>query len=315
VRLRIFVEPQQGSTYEQLIAVARTAEEGGFDGFFRSDHFLAIGAADGLPGPTDAWITLAGLARDTTTIRLGTLMSSATFRFPGPLALMAAQVDAMSHGRLELGLGAGWFETEHAAYGLPFPGVRERFERLEEQLAIVTGYWATPPGETYSFEGRHYRIVECPALPKPVQQPRPPVIVGGTGRRLTPRLAAVFADEFNVPFCKLDDAVRQFSRVKRECEALRRDRGTIHFSAAIRVCCGTDKHQIAARTSAILAREPAGGDGDLASRAAVGTPAQIVESLLEWQNAGADTIYLQILDLDDLDHIRLLADEVLKNIV
>ncbi|WP_447646153.1 LLM class flavin-dependent oxidoreductase [Nocardioides zeae] len=143
--LRIFTEPQQGATYDDLLAVAQETERLGFDAFFRSDHYLHM-SGDGLPGPTDAWTTLAGLARETSTIRLGTLMTSATFRHPGVLAIQVAQVDQMSGGRVELGLGAGWFEGEHAAYGIPFPDTRERFDRYAEQLEIVTGLWATPEG-------------------------------------------------------------------------------------------------------------------------------------------------------------------------
>jgi F420-dependent oxidoreductase-like protein len=181
MRLRVFTEPQQGATYDTLLAVAQTAERLGFDAFFRSDHYLAMGDATGLPGPTDAWITLAGIARETTRIRLGTLVSSATFRWPGPLAISVAEVDAMSGGRVELGLGAGWYDAEHTAYGIPFPALGHRFERLEEQLAVVSGLWGTPDGERFSFEGEHYVVVDSPGLPKPVQRPGPPVIVGGGG--------------------------------------------------------------------------------------------------------------------------------------
>jgi len=147
--LRIFTEPQQGASYETLSTVARTAESLGFDGFFRSDHYLSMGSATGLPGPSDAWTTLAGIARETSTIRLGTLVTSATFRHPGPLAITVAGVDAMAGGRVELGLGAGWYEAEHTAYGIPFPPLGERFERLEEQLAVITGLWGTPEGAAY----------------------------------------------------------------------------------------------------------------------------------------------------------------------
>src|SRR4051812_1499465 len=189
MELRIFLEPQQGATYDDQLAVARLAEELGFGAFFRSDHYLAMGV-DGRPGPTDSWVTLAGIARETSTIRLGTMVTSATFRYPGPLAIAVAQADAMSGGRGELGLRAGWFDAEHAAYAIPFPPTGERFERLEEQLAIVEGLWATPAGERFSYEGRHYRVVDSPALPKPVQSPRPPVIIGGAGHTRTPRLAA-----------------------------------------------------------------------------------------------------------------------------
>src|SRR5580704_10818810 len=148
MKVRIFVEPQQGATYQQLLEVARVTEAGGFDALFRSDHYLTMGG-DGLPGPTDAWVTLAGLARETSRIRLGTLVTSATFRWPGVLAISVAQVDAMSGGRVELGLGAGWYDGEHTAYGIPFPALGERFERLDEQLAIITGLWSTPPGERF----------------------------------------------------------------------------------------------------------------------------------------------------------------------
>src|SRR6266545_5970884 len=153
--LRIFTEPQQGATYEDLLAVAQEAESLGFDAFFRSDHYMRIGEGSGLPGPTDAWVTLGALARETQRIRLGTLVTSATFRLPGPLAVAIAQVDDMSGGRVELGLGAGWYDGEHAAYGIPFPSMGERFDRLEEQLAVITGLWTTPPGETFSFDGAY----------------------------------------------------------------------------------------------------------------------------------------------------------------
>ena len=181
--LRIFTEPQQGASYDTLLAVAKATEDLGFDAFFRSDHYLSMGDGDGLPGPTDAWITLAGLARETRRIRLGTLVTPVTFRFPGPLAISVAQVDAMSGGRVELGLGAGWFEAEHTAYGIPYPA--NRFDHLEEQLAIVTGLWATPAGERFGFAGKHYEVVDSPALPKPVQQPVP-IIMGGGGAKRTP---------------------------------------------------------------------------------------------------------------------------------
>jgi alkanesulfonate monooxygenase len=147
MRLTIFTEPQQGARYADLLRVAKHTEATGFDGFFRSDHYRHMGDRDGLPGPTDAWITLAGLARETSRIRLGTLVNSATFRLPGPLAIGVAQVDEMSGGRVELGLGAGWYAEEHTAYGIPFPDVRTRFDVLEEQLAIITGLWRTPAGE------------------------------------------------------------------------------------------------------------------------------------------------------------------------
>jgi F420-dependent oxidoreductase-like protein len=308
VKVRIFVEPQQGSTYQQLLQVAHVVEDGGFDALFRSDHYLTMGG-DGLPGPTDAWVSLAGLARETSRIRLGTLVSSATFRWPGILAITVAQVDAMSGGRIELGLGTGWFEGEHTAYGIPFPPLGERYERLEEQLAILTGLWATPPGETYSFAGTHYRLVDSPALPKPVQRPHPPLIVGGGGAKRTPRLAATFADEFNIPFHGVEATAAQFTRVRAACEALGRDPATLTFSAAQTVCCGVDDADIARRAKAI------GRDIDqLRADGAAGTPDQVVERLQALAAAGAGTVYLQVLDLDDLDHLRLLSERVLPHV-
>ena len=219
MKFRIFTEPQEGADYQTLRNVALAAEELGFDAFFRSDHYLKTEDVSGLPGPTDAWATLAALAVETSRIRLGTLLSAATFRLPGPLAITVAQVDQMSGGRIEFVLGAGWFESEHTAYGIPFPPLGERFDILEEQLAVITGLWGTPEGETFSFDGAHYRLTDSPALPKPAQRPRPPVLVGGTGARRTPRLAARFADEFNVPFRSLADSAAVFTHVREACEA------------------------------------------------------------------------------------------------
>ncbi len=305
MKLRIFTEPQQGASYDTLLAVARCAEEEGFDAFFRSDHYLKMGDVDGLPGPTDAWITLAGLARDTSSIRLGTLVTSATFRLPGPLAVAVAQVDAMSAGRVELGLGAGWYEDEHRAYGVPFPGTGERFERLAEQLAVITGLWSTPPGSTFSFEGSHYKVAGSPALPKPVQSPHPPVIVGGAGGLRTPRLAARYADEFNTPFLSPSDARAPFAGGREACSAAGRDPATMRFSSAMVVCCGADEAEVAARAKAI------GRDVDeLRANGVCGTPGEVAGRLGEWAEAGAGTAYLQVLDRSDLDHLRLIAREV-----
>src|SRR5215213_4832966 len=225
-QLRIFTEPQQGATYDDLLAVARRAEQLGFDAFFRSDHYLAMGAvldAGGLPGPSDAWTTLAGLARDTSTIRLGTLVTSATFRLPGPLAVSVAGVDQMSGGRVELGLGAGWYEREHEAYAIPFPPLGERFERLEDQLAIITGMWSTPVGTPFSYRGQHHSAVDSPALPKPVQDGGIPIVIGGGGPKRTPALAARYGAEYNLPFAPIKRFVEQKERVAKACAAIDRD--------------------------------------------------------------------------------------------
>ncbi len=307
--LRIFTEPQQGASYDDLLAVARLAEELGFDAFFRSDHYQRMGGGSPRPGPTDAWVTLAGLARDTSTIRLGTLVTAATFRLPGPLAISVATVDAMSGGRVELGLGSGWFEEEHTSYGIPFGSVKERFDRYEEQLAIVTGLWTTPEGETFSFEGAEYQIADSPALPQPVQQPHPPIIIGGGGQKRTPRLAATYAAEFNMPFTDVDGTGAAFDRVRAACEARDRDPGSMVFSAAQVVCCGADEAEVERRAVAI-GREPE----ELRRNGAAGTPDEVVAHLQRYEALGATRAYLQVLDLSDLDHLRILAAEVLPHL-
>src|SRR5688500_1763664 len=296
------MDAQQGASFDQLLAVAQAAETCEFDGFFRSDHYLVMGPGAGLPGPTDAWATLAAVARETTRIRLGTLVSPVGFRHPGPLAVTVAQVDVMSGGRVELGLGAGWYESEYNAYGIPFPPLRERFEQLEEQLSILKGIWRTPLGMSFDFLGRHYRLTGCPALPKPVQRPHPPLIVGGSGTTRTPALAARFADECNIAFRDLATSAAQFERVRAACEATGRDPSTLTLSVAQTICCGIDDDDIAHRARAI-GRPPERID-------LAGTPAGLAERLLAFRAAGADRAYLQILDLADHEHLQLVADEV-----
>lgn len=306
MKLRIFTEPQQGASYSQLLAVARTAEAAGFDAFFRSDHFQKMGShVSGLPGPSDAWITLAGLARETSTIRLGTLVNSATFRNPGVLAVSVANVDDMSGGRVELGLGAGWYLDEHRSYAVPFPPLGERFAILEEQLSVITGLWSTPVGETFSFSGHHYEVTNSPAIPKPVQSPVP-VIVGGGGKKKTPKLAARFASEFNLPFAPQEVFVAQRERVIEACRDIGRDPSTMTWSSAQVACIGKNDTEIARRAAAI-GREV----DELRTNGLCGTPAEVVEKLLSWATAGADRVYLQILDLDDVDHVAYIGEEVL----
>lgn len=309
MKLRIFTEPQQGASYQTLRAVALAAQDLGFDAFFRSDHYLKMGSVTGEPGPTDAWTTLAALAIETSRIRLGTLMTSATFRLPGPLAIAIAQVDQMSGGRVEFGVGAGWYEAEHSAYGVPFGGTAERFARLEEQLAVITGLWQNPAGQTFSYSGSHYQVADSPGLPKPAQRPHPPVIIGGTGARKTPALAARYAAEFNAPFASPKESAELYSRVRTACSDAGRDPASMVFSAAQAVCCGKDEAEYARRAAAI-GREPA----KLRSDGLAGTPGEIVAKIGEFAEAGCARLYLQVLDLSDLDHLELIASEVLSQV-
>jgi alkanesulfonate monooxygenase len=313
VQLRITVEPQQGATYEDVLAAARTAEECGFDAFFRSDHYLAsppFGASgpvppDGLPGPTDAWVTLAALARETQRIRLGTLITPATFRLPGPLAITVAQVDLMSGGRAELGLGTGWYEAEHRAYNIPFPPLKERFDRLQEQLAIVTGLWATAVGVPFSYDGTYYQLTSAPGLPKPLQRPHPPIIVGGIGTRRTPELAARYANEFNA--ARTQWAAEQFPRARAACEKVGRDPDTLVYSTAHSVCCAADPATLRRRAAAI------GLDVKALRQLGVlcGSSDEVLHKLEQDHAMGATRAYLRLWDLSDLDHLREIAEGVL----
>lgn len=308
--LRVFTEPQQGATYDDLLRVALEAERLGFGAFFRSDHYLGMGTP-GLPGPTDAWTTLAGLARETSTIRLGTLMTSATFRYPGPLAISVAQVDQMSGGRIELGLGAGWFTAEHEKYGIPFPDTRTRFDRFEEQLAIVTGLWgADAEAGGFTYEGEHYTVQESPGLPKPTQRGGHaggvPILIGGGGKKRTPALTARYADEFNVPFMPFDDAAAQVQRVRRACEAIERDPDSLVYSSALVLCVGETEAEVERRAAAI-GREV----GELRENGLAGTVQEVVDTIGRYREAGHGRLYLQTLDLTDLDHLRLVAAAVM----
>lgn len=306
---RAFVEPQQGATYADQLAVARAAEDLGFDAFFRSDHYLAM-SGDGGPGPTDSWVTLGAIARETSRIRLGTLVTSATFRYPGPLAIAVAQVDEMSGGRVEFGLGSGWFESEHRAYGIPFPSVRERFDRLSEQLAIITGLWTTPNGEKFDYAGEHYTIADSPGLPKPVQNPHPPIVIGGTGAKRTPALAAQYAAEFNVPFATIDVVRQQFQRVSDAVAEAGRAADSIVYSSAFVLCAGRDEAEVSRRAS-VIGREV---DEMRSNSPLVGTPGEIVDKLGQWGELGMRRVYAQLLDMSDLAHLELLASDVMPQL-
>jgi alkanesulfonate monooxygenase len=298
----VFSEAQQGATYLDLLRVAQAAEDLRFDGFFRSDHYLVIGDGDGRPGPTDAWITLAGLARETRAIRLGTVVTPATFRLPGPLAVSAAQVDVMSHGRVELGLGAGWYEREHQAYGIPFPDLAERFDRFEEYVAVIDGLWRTPDGGTFSYAGRFYQLADSPALPKPAQSPRPPIILGGQGKRRSAALAARYADEFNVPWSPMDASRQVLDRVRPVVAATGRH---IRYSAGQAICVGRDDAEVS-RRAAILGQDVSA----LKESGLAGSPAEVVDKIGRWRELGVSRIYLQLMDLQDIDQLELISSEV-----
>ena len=299
---RIFAEPQQGASYDTLLSVAKATEAHGFDGFFRSDHYLKMGDVSGLPGPTHAWLTLAGLARDTERIRLGTLVSPITFYDPGTFAIMVAQVDDMSGGRVELGIGGGWYEAEHSAYGLPFPSLGERMSRLEEGLEQMVGLWTTPDGETFDHDGTFHQFVDSPALPKPRQRPHPPIVIGGRGKKRTPALVAKYAADFNLPFVPIDDAPMVIDNVRQACVDVDRDPESLVVSAALVACAGGSEAEIERRAAAI-GREPS----ELRENGVAGSPDEVADKLGRYAELGVSRVYLQILDLDDLDHIAHLG--------
>lgn len=304
--LRIFTEPQQGASYEQLLAVARTAEECGFGAFFRSDHFLKMGSASGLPETTDAWTTLAGLARDTTTIRLGTLVTPVTFRPLGTFTVITAQVDHMSGGRVEIGLGAGWYEAEHQAFGLPFPALGARYDMLEDQLEILHGAWNAPPGTTFDLSGRTCDVHIPSDTVRPHQQPHPAIILGGGGGPRSARLAGTYAAEYNVSFVSAEQTGEVHERVRRACERMGRDPSTMVWSAGQVLCCGRTEAEITERAASI-GRDVA----ELRQNGLAGSPEEVLEKLNRFAASGANRFYLQVLDLTDLDHLRLVAEEVL----
>lgn len=305
--LRIFTEPQQGASYQQQLAVAKTTEAEGFDGFFRSDHYLKMGDVSGLPGPTHAWVTLAGLARETERIRLGTLVSPATFYRPGPLAIAVAQVDDMSGGRAELGLGTGWYEAEHRAYGLEFPPLGRRFDLMEEYLEQISGLWATPDGETFSHEGAFHSFVQSPALPRPSQRPGPPIIIGGHGTTRTPALAARYGSEFNFGFASAEEMKPGFDRARAACESIDRDPDELVYSATLALCLGTDENEVTRRANAI-----GRGADELRQNGAAGTVDEVVSKLANYAEAGCQRLYLQVLDLRDLEHVSLAGSELIS---
>jgi F420-dependent oxidoreductase-like protein len=307
VKLRVLMEPRHGATYDRILAMARATEQAGFDAFFRSDHYLGIDSGDPEYLPTDSWTTLGGLARETSQVKLGTLMTAGTYRTPAVLAMAVASVDQMSDGRIILGIGTGWYEREHQAFGIPFPSMGERFDRLEEALAIITGLWTTPPGETFSFDGRFWQLDQCANFPSLVQRPRPEIVIGGTGPRRTPLAAARFADEFNSGAGH--GVAERFANVRRVCEEIGRDPATLRLSATHQMICG------ATRAEAQQRLERLGPPGErMLANGVVGTPQDLVDELGRLADEGCEIVYLHIFDIDDLDHIALIGSEVVPQV-
>jgi F420-dependent oxidoreductase-like protein len=307
MKVRVLMEPRHGATYDRIVAMAKATEEAGFDAFFRSDHYLGIDSTDPDYLPTDSWTTLGGLARETSRVKLGTLMTAGTYRNPAVLANAVASVDQMSGGRICLGIGTGWYEREHQAFGIPFPPIGERFDRLDEEMQIIAGLWTTPRGQTFSFQGRFWQLEECANFPVLVQEPRPEIIIGGTGPRRTPLMAAKHADEFNSGAGH--GCAERFANVRRVCEEIGRDPSTLRMSATAQVICGATQEEAQRRLQSL------GPPGErMLANGVVGTPADVIASLEGLANEGCETVYLHIFDIDDLDHLRLIGSEVVPQL-
>ena len=317
MRFALMTEPQQGLSYEEILAIARTAESAGFEGFFRSDHYASFPGESGRP-TTDAWTTLAGLARETSTILLGTLVSPVTFRIPGTFAKQVGTVDEMSGGRIEVGMGAGWNELEHRQLGIPFPDLRERYDMLEEALAILHGLWTEPDG--WSFDGEHWQVREALFAPRPVQRDgrrHPNLIVGGDGKPRMARLVATYADEINVSSARPETVGAAFGRVREACERIGRDPGEIVYSAMTGVLVGADESELRSRVADQLAFSGASRDeaeswlAERRTRWVIGTPDEAVERIRALRDAGVERVMLQDFLPRDLDMVRLIGEQVL----
>jgi F420-dependent oxidoreductase-like protein len=307
MRLCLMIEGQEGVSWDEWVALARACEEYGLEGLFRSDHYQSVFDATGR-GSLDAWATLAGLAAVTERIRLGTMVSPATFRRPSILARMVATVDHISGGRVELGLGAGWNQAEHDAYGFPFPDLGERVGILEEQLEIIHRQWTE---DEFSFEGRHYRLQQSRAEPKPVQRPHPPIVIGGAAGPRVARLAARWADEYNTTFASPDECRERRARIVAACEQA--GRSPIPFSLMTACCVGRDREETLARAQRRCERS--GRDDDPAGlldddSKLVGTVDDVLSGLGAYRDAGVERVFLQHLDHTDLDMVRLIGEEL-----
>jgi F420-dependent oxidoreductase-like protein len=314
----IMTEPQEGGTYDEILALAQKTEALGFEGFFRSDHYMPVNS--NIPPTavsTECWATLAGLARETKRLRLGTMISPMTFHYPGEFAKIVATIDQMSGGRIEVGMGGGWYGKEHAAYSLPFPDAKGRLDILEDTLEICTRLWSDGVG--HSYQGRVFSITDSPGSPKPAQRPHPPIIIGGGGARRTPRLAAQFGDEFNI-FGGINTFNTRKQRLLDACAAHGRDPSTIKLTAACVTVVGTDEADLKRRVKIRLdfnneKNDPGEwiammrGDGWL-----VGTVEQVAEQVRELKAAGAQRIYFQLVPLDDHGMLEIIANDVIPKV-
>ena len=308
----VMLEPQEGGTYEEMLALARRAERLGFGGFFRSDHYHPMNVP--LESwATDCWATLAGLARDTERIRLGSMVSPMTFRHPSEFAKVVATIDQMSGGRIEVGMGVGWFEKEHVAFGLPFPPTKERVDRFEESLEVCTRLWADGPA---SFEGKLFQLKDAPGYPKPAQRPHPPIIIGGGGPRRTPALAARFADEFNVFGGDVGVFVERKQRVVAACEKIGRDPSSIRFTWAGPTVVGTDERDLRRRSQGRLDYNNQKDDvgewiESMRSHGMfIGTLEQLAEQIGALKEAGCSRWYFQFVPVDDDGMLEIIVDEL-----
>jgi F420-dependent oxidoreductase-like protein len=308
MRICLMIEGQEGVSWDEWVALARACEEHGLEGLFRSDHYASL-MREEERGSLDAWATLTALAAVTERIRLGSMVSPVTFRHPSQLAKAVATADHVSGGRVELGLGAGWNEREHRAYGFPFPELPVRLTMLVEQLEVVHRQWTE---EVVDFDGEYYRLESVRALPKPVQHPRPPLIVGGAARRGTVEPAVRFADEYDTVFASPDECRRRRARIDEACERAGRDPASLTFSVMTGCVIGADRDEVQERGRQLMERVGADGDvgrflAERAERSIVGTLDEVREQLAAYEDAGVERIFLQHLVHGDLDAVALIG--------
>lgn len=309
----LMIEGQEGVTWDQWVDLARACEEFGYEGLFRSDHYLSFWRPNER-GALDAWATLAALGAITERIRLGSMVSPVTFRHPAELAKSVVTADHVSRGRVELGMGAGWLEREHGAFGFPFPVTRERMDMLTEQVEIVHRLWGAD-GSEVTFEGRHYRLEACPALPKPYQDPHPPLIIGGGAGPRSAALAARWADEYDIVYVNPAGAKERVRRVSDACEAIGRDPGEIRRSLLTKTIVGTDEREVRRRAAEQMAWQNEDGDigaylGDLRANHVAGTVEEVLERLAEYAAAGIQRVLVHQLVHEDLESVELIGREI-----